>query len=271
MSGARPSGFKQGGGFLNDVDGVITGYEFTDVFPGGDTRRQKKGDFRSLHFVLSARVDGAAEDVTTTLFAGSADDFEISENGKTITPVDDAGVRANSGLGKFIASMVEHGFPEEDLPEDEINFEPIIDQRVRFAQVVNEGATKKYGKRKAKVGKGEYDRTDLVVSAVYGEAETKRTGRSSSAGKPNGLLPKSSKKSTDDVAGLATSTLLDILAANDGELAKSKLPNKVTLALMKHPLREEVRRLIYSDEFLSMEAGWTYDQTSKTQLIELAK
>ena len=275
MSGARPSGFKQGGGFLNNVDGVITDYEFTTEFPGGggDKKRKKngKGDFAPLYMVLSARVDGADEDVTTTLFVGGASDFDISDDGKTITPVEGAGIRANSGLGKFIASMVEHGFDETELPEDEINFEPIIGQRVRFVQVVNKEATEKYGKRKARVGKGEYDRTDLAVSAVYGKADRKATRVSKKGNGAVAATPGRGKKQDEDVTELATATLLEILAANKGSIDKARLPNKVTLALVKHPQRDEVRRLVYSDEFLATEQGWTYDQSSKTQTIELAE
>jgi hypothetical protein len=80
--GARPSAFrKSGGGFLNQVDGVIAGYEFTDEFNGVAFVPGKvagKDKFHSLYCVLSARVDGAEEDVTTTLFVGGADDFEVS-------------------------------------------------------------------------------------------------------------------------------------------------------------------------------------------------
>ena len=37
--GARPSSFKKGGGFLNEVDALITGM----VFESGDTYPIKKG------------------------------------------------------------------------------------------------------------------------------------------------------------------------------------------------------------------------------------
>ncbi len=79
MAGARPSSFKAGGGFLNNVDGVIADYEFTGEFPGGGGKKPgKKGsDFNPLYFLLTVQVDGADDPSTTTLFVGSADDFEI--------------------------------------------------------------------------------------------------------------------------------------------------------------------------------------------------
>ena len=60
MAGARPSSFKAGGGFLNNVDGVIVNYEFTTEFPGSSGRAsKKKSDFSPLYCVLSAQIDGA--------------------------------------------------------------------------------------------------------------------------------------------------------------------------------------------------------------------
>lgn len=296
--GARPSSFKKGGGFLHNVDGVITDYEFTDTFPGADARTKKKGsdEFTPLYTVLSVKVDGASDIQTTTIFTGNADDFEISADGKTLTPVEDnGGLRANSDFSKLIGSLVEAGFPETSLPEDEepINYEAIIGTRVTFTQVRDEDAmakaAKKWrqsggkfneaGQKKGKDGKY-YNLQYLTVSVVLGLPDvddtlaTKRTAKASTTrpganvkaagGKPNGKAV--------DLDALAKDTLLEILGENDGKLMKSKLPGKIASKLgPKHPHREEIRKLIYADDFLATEDGWTYDQASKNQLIELAE
>ena len=193
MASARPSAFKQaGGGFLNGVDGVISDYEFTTELPGGGSAK-KNSDFTSLFFKLSAMVDGSDEPVTTNLFVGSADDFSIDDDGKTLTPVDDnGGLRANTNFSLFINDLVKAGFPESNLPEDAINFEAIIGTRVRFVQVIDEAAKKKGLKQKAKNGK-EYDRTRPSVEQVY--ALPKGGGAKAAAGKSDADLEKMAAQS----------------------------------------------------------------------------
>lgn len=271
--GARPSSFKKGGGFLNGVDGTITGYEFTDDMitkdgrqpfkPGKvkDAQGRTKDRFHSLNCILSVRVDGAEEDVTTTLFVGGAEDFTVEEDGHLLVPNEEGReLGASAGFSKFITSLCEAGFPESRLSETEIRFEPIIGTRCRFEQRKDEEATKKYGKRVDKKTKREYDRQDLVVSQVYDlpEASGKANGKTK-AGKP---AAKPGKDEGDvDVEELATETLLGILAEQDGnKIQQSKLGMKVLVALKTHPNREDVRKLLGSSDFLEQEYGWSYNK-----------
>ena len=112
--GARPSTYKKGGGFLNGVDGTITGYQWTDEFNGkafvaGRDPKTKKERFHSLYLVPTVRVDGADEDVNTTLFAGGYDDYEVSEDGLTLTDPagGDVSIGANTAAGKLLQSLVD--------------------------------------------------------------------------------------------------------------------------------------------------------------------
>ncbi len=276
MASARPSAFKKGGGgFLNNVDGVFADYNFT-TDPPFERKAKKGSDWNPLFAVVTAQVDGADEPVTTTISVGSADDFEIEDDGKTLVPVDDnVQLPASFGWGILIESLVAAGFPESNLPEDRINYEAILGTRVRFSQRKNEVMAAKGKKRKDKKTGKEYDYTDLVVSQVYAlpEAEEAPKGKSSSktskaaaGGKTNG------KAKEVSVEEQGAEILLSILNANEGSLPKSKLPVKLAGAIAaKDPRREELRKLIYSDDFLSEEMGWTYDKSSKTQVIELAE
>src|SRR6266850_652894 len=117
--GARPSSFKRGGGFLNGVDGVWSDYIWTDEFNGkpfvpGRDPKTKKERFHTLYMLITAQVDGADEVVTTTLFAGGADDFEISADGKTLSNPEGGPVAlgASTSVGRFISSLVDAGFPD---------------------------------------------------------------------------------------------------------------------------------------------------------------
>jgi hypothetical protein len=174
--GSRPSQFKRGGGFLNGVDGVITGYRFTDEFNGvafvpGKKAGSKDEKFHTLFCEVSVRVDGATEDVNQHLFVGGYDDYEISEDGLTLT--DPSGGECNigekTGAAIFFKSVVDGGFPEDRLSDDPntVNFEPIIGSRVKFVQRKDEESTRKLGKRLDKKTGKSYDRTNLVVDTVY--------------------------------------------------------------------------------------------------------
>ena len=292
MAGARPSSFKKAGGFLNGVDGSIVDYQFTTEAPWAENAKpQKKGDdaFNSLFSVVSVRLDGAEEDIQTTLWVGNADNFEISDDGHTLTPADDSyALGASAPWSKFINSLCENGFPESNLPEDEINFEAIIGTRVRFVQVAEiDRTTGKPRKRVAKKGKfkgKEFDQTNTEVSAVIalpgtssgksktppkGEAKPLGTKATKAAGgKANG------KAVEVDLTEEADQVLLGMLEKAGGELAKRQLPVKLGLALStKNPNREELRRLIYTDEYLldAVERGVIeFDQSSKAQTISAA-
>lgn len=271
MAGSRPTSFKKTGGFLNNVDGTIAGYEFTDVFPGSDGKPRKgakQSDFNPLYCVLSARVDGAEDDVTTTLFVGSADEFTIEDDGHTLTPNEDGALRASSEFATFIVSLVEAGFPETSLPEDRINYEAMIGTRVRFVQRPNEEKTKRLGKRKGKDGKAEYARTDLVVEQVYslatnGRATKKPMVKAAAPVKGKAVTKPGNGHAADvDLDELAVETLLGILA-DRAPINKAKLSVPVLKALKTHPQRQDVYKLLFDDDFLAREEGWRYDATKQ--------
>lgn len=288
--GARPSSFKKGGGFLNGVDGTWVDYQFTDEFNGepfrpGKDPKTKKEKFHALYAVITVQVDGADEPVTTTLFVGGADDFTVSEDGHTIWDAqyeteedaiaagDEARqLGAGTSWAKLINSLVEAGFPETALPEESINFEAVLGGRYRWVQKRNEEDTKRLGKRKAKNGK-EYDRQDLLIETVYdlpgqeaapaAKAAAKSTAKAPAA-KGGKTTAKAAPKESD-LETLTETTLLDILkSAKDNTIAKNKLSMQVLQKLMKDARREDVRKLIFTDDFLGRENGWSYDQAKGT-------
>lgn len=306
--GARPSSFKKGGGFLNNVDGVITGYEFTDDTITKDGREpfkpgkvkgtdgKLKDRFHSLNFILSVRPDGADEDVTTTLFAGGADDFKISDDGQEVwdanyeTPEEaaDAGdearqLGAGTALFTLIDSLVEAGFPAANLNETRIEYSSIIGTRCRFVQRKNEEATKRLGKRKDKKTGKLFDRQDLVIDQVYSLPEAtdeapapakKTTAKPAVKTTTAKVAPKTpAKKSAEPEADIEQETktaLIEILSSLKGnKIEKPKLSMKVIQTRTKHPQREAIRTLMLDNGFLSQEDGWSFD--AKTGVVSLAE
>src|ERR1035437_1764952 len=142
--GARPSSFKKGGGFLNEVDALITGM----TFESGDTYPIKKGprkgeEFTPLSLTVMARGDGADGDVSKRLLISDASKFgAVSADGTTLATPDGQTISAFSEAGIFINSLVNpveggDGFPESRLGENddpEITYRPVGGRGVRFIQ-----------------------------------------------------------------------------------------------------------------------------------------
>ena len=233
----RVSAFKQkgGGGFLNQVDATITGYQLLDHFPfASKNPKAKKSDFNSLYFLLTARVDGAEADVSTTLWGGGSDDFEISADGLTLTPIEDGAVLSGgTPLSKFIESYESHGEGASGDDETVINFEPIIGQRVRFVQQplnADEIADlkrrgKPYQQQDKKDPKKFWPIKELVVTAVYGPGTVPVAAKAGkTASKPAG---KSTKPAAVDVGEEAGIALIGYVKAAGGTLQKAKVRMKV--------------------------------------------
>lgn len=288
---ARQSRFKKGGGFLDGVDSTITNYEFTDAF--GDTpykpgkmKDSKTGKMvdkpHSLNCLMSVRVDGADEDTTTTLKVATVfDEWEITDDGHTITPVDGAKLSGNTAFGRFMQSWEKvsgQGAESETVDEASFNFEPIIGSRIRTIQepytaqellnLKKLGATEK---QKGKDGR-EYERRHLVVEQVYESdvqpkaavaghpttsvkksttttSPSKRAVATKPAGKANGKAVEVEEEDVKDLSGRA---LVEMLEAAGGKLAKAKLSVKtlMTPALKGHAQRDDVRKWLFSDDNL---------------------
>lgn len=281
--GARPSSFKKGGGFLDGVDLVIKDYQFTDEFngeafkpgkiKGADGKPMEKP--HSLNVFITVRVEGADEDTTTTLkAANNFDEWDVSEDGYTITPkTEGQELSAGTSFAKLISSLCEvEPKAEALLPEDVINYQGIIGTRLRTVQKTDAERTKKFGQKvDKKTGKG-YDRKDLVVEQVY---ELPSAAPATKSGKPAAarVAAKAGTKSKaapagEDLEQLSKDTLVSIIADAGGEIAKSKLSMKVLTKLMKHAQREDVRKLIFTDEFLAQEDGWSYDKAKQLVSIQ---
>ena len=276
---SRPAKLSEGGGGkFNGVDGVITGYEFTTTHPFAKGGRSTS-DFSPLYGVLSARMDSAKEDDIDVMLVGSADDFEVSDEGKTLTPVDGVnGVWSKSQWGKFIASLEKLGCETEnaDYAEGVYNYEPIIWRRVRFVQ---EQQFDKAGKLKRRMGKGrdgkprEYDDTTTVVVADYGVVETTKKGAKGAAttraaGKANGAATEV------DLTDKADEALVGLLDKFGGSAPKAKLVSAPAQLFLKKNFAEhsdELRKMLYDDDYINeaVKRGVIseYDQSSKLQTL----
>jgi hypothetical protein len=301
--GSRPSSFKRGGGFLNNVDATIRDYQFTDEFNGEPWKAGKIKDLKGkmidrphgLNLFMTFRVDGADEDTTVTLKAASNFDlFEVSDDGHVVTSAEggECSLGQGSAAGKFLYSLCncESGdsFPEDLFSDDpdSIDLSPMIGTRLRLVQrnytAEELDAVKRLGaseKRKGKDGK-EYNRQSLVVDQVYDlpGTEAKSNGKAAK-GKPattKTAAQAKGKKAAEpeevDIKDLSTETLKTIAGDNDGKVEKRKLSMAILKLMPRHPQREDVRKWVYDDDNLAelVEEGViTYNKAKG--LIELAE
>ncbi len=274
--GARPSTFKRGGGFLNQVDAVIKGYAFLVSDSVKVKNGARKGeDFTPLSLAVSFMVDGAEEAVDKRLLIGDADSFgPVSEDGLTLETPEGQNIPASSEAGIFIISLCDAGFDDQKFSDDpdSVNFEPMINERIRLVQETNVEKTKRQGQQVGKDGK-KYDRKDLKVSDVYGQAAVVTKPAATKAKPAAAKAAVKPVAAADDATDLAIETLLAVVKAAGGGLLKKSLPVKIAQHMgAKHPQREAVRKLlINSDDLLNLQAGWTYDAADKTQTIALSE
>lgn len=267
-----------GGGRLNGVDGKIVDYQLSTEFPykAKDGRKPKKDAYPSLWLNLEVLADGTEESTIEPLFAGDSRQWDISDDGHSLTPNEDAEgtPRLFGNAPRFLNSMFDNGFDEIDYEDGgEIDLSSIINQRCRFVQVVDEAANAKKGKRvDPKDPKRTYDNKTLEVSEVYGEDDSapakKANGKAAPAAKANGKGKTAPKE--DDFTEEATTTLMAILEANDGEINRNKLGMQASKILLKAKSenREAVIDVLKSEDFLETEDGWSF--TKKTGVIEAA-
>ena len=288
---------RGGGGFLNNVDGTITEFIWTSARPEppkGSTKKRpaigksktQDADARPPLFArISVQADGAETIVQRSLRAGYGDEWKISKDGHTLTPLsEESELWGGAEFMQFLYTVEGLDYDVTQLgsfdPGDPIDLSPLEDERFRFIQKVDDEKTAKLGKRtytSKKTGKDvEADWTYLAVSKYYGEGDSTdrptqtTTSRSSSTGvaKPNGAAHDDDDQ--DTIASLAHETLYAILGgAKNNTIKFNDLKLKVTTALMGNPLRNPVRTYLENEENLLSIPNVTYDQTSKTREISL--
>lgn len=288
---------KGGGGFLNNVDGLIVAGGFTTDIPGGG---ESKGSFNSLFYRLSVRQDGADGVDETSLFAGSADDFAISDDGQSL---EGGSLWGDTVFGRFYASLVANGLEDPDVEDgDPLTFDHIVGVKARFVQVKDEegmkraaktykaskGKINELGQKKGKDGKF-YDQRSLEVSKVYStgndvdEPEAPVKGKGGKANPPSKSAKpaagKSAKKTDENELKEFTQEVVKgvLETAKGNKLAKTGLNVAITRYFQQPDLknddrRDAVRKMAYDDAFLqemAEEGMITYAKSGRDQVLEL--
>jgi hypothetical protein len=281
------------GGFLNGVAGVIVGYNFE----AKEWTNKAGKDYTTLSVKLDILQDGADKAVPQFLQAGFIyDNQTISEDGQTLSSDDDnAIIGEDSEIARFLVSAVEAGLAEDAIQEDLRDLSGLVNQRFTFKREIDVEGTAKFGKKKSvskKNGK-EYsnDRDFLLVKEYHGVVEPAKKGAAkkataTAAAKPAAAAKKANgaakNAEADALIDSATGVLLSILTdAPKNTVDRTSLSAKIMKYSTENPfsadaaehtqLRESLRKLVTSEDFLNLEGrGWNYKADAKGQPVSLA-
>lgn len=258
---------KPGGGILHGVIGALTGYRITTETPWDQKSRGEGKEL--LYLELTIRADGADMDTVEPLFLGSQEYINVSDDEQSFTSEgrDKTSISAETGAGKFLASVLDADFPEDRLPDlsggDAFSLTNMVGTRFQFEQRVNEALTKEKGKKD-----GKWNYTDLVVSEVVSLPAAK--------GKTNGAAKtvKGGKAvAAVDVSELAADTLREVMSEIEGDTLPFKKLKMLVFAKFgkNHPQKDQRDAVgLYlgdSTNLLDID-GITFN--GKTQVISVA-
>jgi len=276
------AGSKKAGGFWNNVNAKVTGYEFTAKGPG----EKKDGDW--VYLVPSVREDGKDKDTNQHLFLGGVKQYEISDDGQSVTSIDEASgdalemttYGAKTPTGRFLDTLLENGFPEDELPDlgagEPLSLGAIVGYRIRLGQEVDVEGTKKRGQRvDEKTGK-KYDRTNTIVAAVYGnEGAPAAKGTGSKTAAKAGAKGKADK-GADALAKQTDDAVVAVILANVTKTNKTGATPVAKLSMgvfrvVKGDNKDAVRKLVNNDNYVAeavARGAFQYDEDTESVFIE---
>ena len=243
----KPSDYTTGGGLLDDVDVTIVKAAFA-AWDYGGTRTEK---VPALCLTLTGdEVDGEQEQYYS---AGSARDFAASKDGKELMSIGSrTSLNDSSNAAIFLKSLVDAGFPEDDLADDITALVGVCCHVKRVPAPERKGLKKREGDRESTV---------LVVTELNeakkakgkGKAKAKAKGKAAGGGED------------EDVTKKATAVVLEILSElpADEVLEKADIPSMVLAKVKGHPDAKAIFQVAYTDEFLA-NGPWTYDADEGT-------
>jgi len=253
----NPEEFVEGGGLIDDVDVVMKECVF-DMF---DYNGKMVPGVPALKIVMEL---GEGEEATQYYSMGSNADWIPSEDGSQLLAVGKAtNIRMSSNGGIFLKSLIDAGFPAEDLGDDITVLDGLQ------AHVIRVPAPKRPGIKKETEKK--FEDTILIIGdiiampgekkkpagAVKGKGKGKGKGKAAtSKAKPAKETPPAAEES-DEVTDKAMAAVLDLLES-EGTVSKKDLPAKIFQTMKADPDRNAIIKIVFDDTFLE-EGPWDFE------------
>lgn len=242
----------KGGGYLNNVAGVIQSIEFV----GGSSGENEYGPWLTYSARLTILADGAEKSVQQYAPAGFLRGTNVvSKDGRRIEGTDPYTLDGNTPFGKFVVSLVEgdgNRFPENRLG-DLRSYEAVDGTRVMFERKTDEEETKRRGMRVYTGTDGkehEVPQDVLLIKEVLALPGVK-VGTTGAAKKPTAAA--SAPAVSADATDAALKAILG--SAKDRTLSRSKVSSSVIGYALKAGLdgtsREAIRTQLSSDAYVA--------------------
>lgn len=267
----NPETFEQGGGF----EGALTllSARFVDDYDFNGKAKPQSG-------LLLDMVGESGKAFTKFYGIGKSSKFAVINGGKSLQPVGNTkALNSSCKTAILIQELVSAGFDTEQLDSGDIT---VLDGL--HAEWVNK-ALKEFLGRDVKTNSGE-DAQILVPTEIYlqpGEDDTDEHSRfeasakdsSSKAGKKTSGQTKAAKgkgkgkgskgPSEEDLANEAAAIVLEVLAENDGSIAKAKLTSAAIKAIGNdNANKAALVKLAMSNDFLSSREEFSLEDGTLT-------
>lgn len=248
------------GGLVDDIDVTLSSVRFVLYDYDGKVAEA----VLALH-VKMTDDDGTEYDQYYS--AGDSKFFVPSKDGSMAMPVGSrTALSSSSNAAQFLISLVNAGFPQEQMEADVTIFETMKVHVNRVAQPKRSGIIKN-------AGDNEREKTVLIVTriiAMPGEEPVKKGGAKAgtttkaagstkpAAGKAAATKAAAPAASDDDLSAALTEVVTTALAEAGGTVTKKDITGIVFRAMKDHPGRNQAVKLVHTDDFLSS-GPWTYD------------
>ena len=206
--------------FWAGIQREVTGAKF-----GSMHITTKAGEGMDLNGLILTSTVGGGDPRPDIFFYGKDEHFKPSKDGKSLELIGTMNeIPGYSDCARFLTSLIEAGFPEDDLDED-------ISVLVGLTFIGKEEPN-------------DYDEKYPIrlVDQIVGD-----------------LPAGGSNSSSSDISEEAEGTVLEILGESDGSLRKVTMLAKAQKALKGNPNRVEVVKVLSNDEFLSSSDLWNFD------------
>lgn len=257
----RPSDASVGNQLLNDADVEISNCRFEMWNYDGKSLSSFPG-------ILCDLTDLSSGDVHHNVFwsIGKPEDWAPSDNGEEIIPL---GARstpsASCNAMQFLASLVNNGFPEEDLEDGNIT---ILNGLGFHAMRVEADVTRITNRDPNKRVPTYIIATQILYLPGKADAWAKKNKKSSpsSSEKQSGKRGSSKQEDVENESSDPSDDEIDaamllgtILKDHDGKIAKSDIPALVFKSAPKGSDKNKIVKLLKSDDFIEKFENFTSD------------
>ena len=236
----NPNEFSEGGGLIDDFDGIISDIRFIMTDYGGGIQDA----IPAAKVVFN--IDG--EETEPALFSvGGKGDFAPDETGMGLIKLKEKSTLTKTAkFSMLLASLVEAGFPVNKMDGENISYLNGLEGHFLRKAVTYSGIKVKEGK----------DSTVLLCTKVIKLPwDQKAKGK----GKSTGKVAVASEEIAETVAGL----IQGIIIENEGEIAKknavSALFKEAAIKKMNAADKKVALKLAGDDTFLSGREEWSYE------------